>query len=139
MKKVTLPSGAELKISLAPFADGKALYQAVLSEMRGINLDPEAEVDVNLFKDLFCVSLASKKIEKALEKCLKRCLYNGKKITEETFESEEARGDYILVCTEVATENIVPFGKALIGKLSPILAKIKSTLKLEPKKEAATS
>src|ERR1700693_2374718 len=95
---ITLPSGAELKITHAPFSDSKALYQAVLEELKGMRLDPNADVDANLYKDIFCTGFASKKIEAALDQCMKRVHYNGAKITTATWEPVEAREDYFSVC-----------------------------------------
>lgn len=120
-----LPSGATLKITVAPFHDAKALYQACLEELKFLKVDPNDEIDVNLFKDLFCAALSSKKIEVALKECLKRVTYNDLKIDEQTFEPVEARQDYILVCFEVAKENIAPFAKSLYAEFAPILERIR--------------
>jgi hypothetical protein len=109
-----LPSGAELRITLAPFSDSKALYQAFLEEIKGLKVESSTEIDTNFIKDIFCVGLASKKFEVALWKCMERALYNNLKITENTFEPVEARQDYMLVCFEVAKENIAPFTKTLM-------------------------
>lgn len=109
-----LPSGAELRITLAPFSDSKALYQAFLEEIKGLKVESSTEIDTNFIKDIFCVGLASKKLEVALWKCMERALYNNLKITEATFEPVEARQDYMLVCFEVAKENIAPFTKTLM-------------------------
>lgn len=122
VKKIGLPSGAELAISLAPFADSKALYQAVLEELKSVSIDPDQEIDVNLFKDLFCVGFSSKKIESALLKCIDRCTYDGKKIDKDTFEPVGARGDYMKVCIEVVKENILPFVKDLSAEYLKIMA-----------------
>lgn len=124
MAEKKLPSGAVLKITPAPFAEAKALYQACLEELRGLHVDPHEELDVNLFKNLFCVGLASKKIEAALVPCMKRALYNDLKIDEQTFEPIEARQDYVVTCFEIAKENIAPFAKSLYAEFSPLLAKI---------------
>ena len=112
-KDVVLPSGAKLHISLASFAVSKALYQAVLEEAKELSVDPAAEVDVNLFKDMFCAGFSSKKIEGCLNKCLEKTLYNGARITDATFEPIEAREDYLTVCWEVALMNLLPFMKSL--------------------------
>lgn len=124
MKEVVLPSGAKLKIQLALFADSKALYQALLEEARGIKLDPEAEVDANFFKDIFCVGFSSKKVEACINKCMEKVLYNDMKVAADTFEPEEARGDYIQAIFEVAQENVQPFTKSLsasFGALSRMI------------------
>lgn len=119
---IKLPSGAELRITLAPFAASKALYQAVLEEVKFLQLTSSTEVDFSLLKDLICVGFSSRKIEQALEECMKRCLYNGMKITADTFENEDARQDYLQVCFEVGKANIEPFLKALMPKLQQFSA-----------------
>ncbi len=131
-KKVTLPSGAELEIRLAPFADSKALYQAVLEEVKTMNLDPKADVDVNLFKDLFCIGFSSKKIESALNKCFQQVTYNGMKISGDTWEPVSARDDYFKACIEVAKENILPFVKSLYAEYLPIFQEMVGSLTLRP-------
>lgn len=133
MKEVTLPSGKILRIDLAPFADSKALYQAVLEELRTVPMRDEDEIGVNMLKDLFCTGLSSKRVDKALEKCLARCLYDNTKITDEIWEPEEARGDYMKVLLEVAKENIVPFVKSLSAEFSLIRGLLRSDLALRPK------
>lgn len=116
MKEVILPSKAVLKIQPAPFADSKALYMTLLEEAKTLKMDPEANVDVNLFKDIFCVGFSSKKVEAAVWKCMEKCLYNDMKILGDTFEPESAREDYMTVMFEVAQENIRPFTKSLYAQ-----------------------
>lgn len=108
-------------ITLSPFPVSKSLYQAILDEARVLHLDPKAQVDVNLFKDILCIGLSSKKIEERISECMKRATYNGLKITEDTFEPVAARDDYLTVCFEVAKENVLPFMKSLYAQYAPIL------------------
>jgi hypothetical protein len=124
MTEVKLSSGAKLEITLADFDLSKALYQAVLEEFKSMKIDEEEKIGVNLFKNVFCLGFSSKKIEFALWACMTRVLYNGLKVTKETFEPAEARGDYMDVCFEVAKENISPFTKSLYAKYYPILQDI---------------
>ncbi len=127
LKEIVLPSGAILKIGLAPFSDAKTLYQAFLSELKSVQMSEKSEA-TGLLKDLLCVGLSSKSIEAALAPCLKRCLYNDRKITDESiFESVEARGDYLQVCLEVAKENILPFVKSLFAEYSKLTSMTPST------------
>ncbi len=130
-KKVTLPSGAELEIQVAPFGASKALYQAVVSELRGVELDVkldlQSEVNVDLLKNLFCAALDSKRIETALDECMKVVLYNGLKIDKSTFEPLEARDDYFTACFEVAQENIRPFTKSLFAQFSAIFQSLQKS------------
>lgn len=120
MKEVNLPSGAVLKLQVAPFADAKALYQAVLEEVKNVK---KVDVDwASIFIELSCVGFSSKKIESALEQCFKRCLYDDKKIDKDTFEPVDSRQDYVVVCLAVAKENIMPFMKGLYAEFQQFLA-----------------
>lgn len=129
-KQITLPSGAILKITPAPFSEARALYQAFLEELRAMKLDPQADIDVNLFKDLACAGFSSKRIEKCLEACMERAMYNDNQLRAsdvlKIFEPVEARQDYIMVCFEVAKENIAPFTKSLYAEWSRVLALLKN-------------
>lgn len=128
MKDIKLQSGATLRITLAPFTESRQLFQAVLKEMGHLKLDDMADVDANFFKDIFCALLSSKEVEKEIWICMGRALYNDEKITEETFEDEKAREDYIAVCYEIAWVNIGPFMKGLYAKLTPLIDQAKSFL-----------
>lgn len=121
-RKLKLPSGAELEVQPAPFADAKALYQAILEEGKHVHVSENME---SAIKDMFCVGLSSKKIEKALESCMQRALYEGQKITEATFEPVERRQDYLVVCLEVAKENIEPFTKSLYAQFKGTLDQLR--------------
>lgn len=123
-----LPSGAVLKLSLAPFAEAKELYQAVLSEVKNVKTSMDQEIDINMFKDLLCTGFSSKKIEDAMAPCLRRCTIDGLKIDEQTFEPEERRQDYVIVYWEVARANIFPFLKSLYAELLPGFEKISESL-----------
>ena len=127
MKTVTLPTGAKLVITPCPFGDARALFQVAARELKGLKLDPKAEVDVNFFKDLFCAGLSSKEFEEALKKCFERCTYNGIKISDDVFEKVEAREDYLTVCLEVAKETLLPFTKSLSAQYAPILELLKNS------------
>ena len=123
-KDVVLPSGAKLHITTSPFRISKTLYQALLQELKALNMDPKAEVDVNLFKDVFCAGFSSPAVELALSECMKRVTYNGVKVTEDTFEPDEAREDYISACVEVTVANVAPFFKNLTQQFSAIAEKV---------------
>ena len=130
MREVKLPSGSVLGISVAPFADARALYQALLEEGLSLQLDVEAEMDANFFKDIFCKGFSSKKIESALTKCMERAVIDGLKVTNDSFEPEDKRQDYFTVLFEVAAENIRPFTKSLSVQLKPLIETIQGGLSL---------
>lgn len=119
-EEIKLPSGALLKIQLAPFADARALYQAIAEELKGIKIEMDSDA-FSLKKDVFCTFLASKKIEAAIWGCFPRVIYDGKKMDNDTFEPEAARDDYFMVCYHVTKANIMPFTKSLSAELGPIL------------------
>lgn len=120
MREVELPSGAKLSISLASFEDGKNLYQCIASELKSLKFDENEDVGVNFFKDIFLTALSSKEIEKLIMQCAKKALYNKERITQETFEPEDARQDYIEALYHIAENNLAPFGKALFAKYAPL-------------------
>lgn len=126
MAEIKLPSGRLLTVQLAPFADSKALYQVLLEEMKGLKLDPLAEVDVNFYKDLFCAGFSSKKVEANIWQCMKRVLIDNLKVDENTFEPEAHRDDYFTVLFEVMKANITPFTKNLSAQLSAIQGMLNS-------------
>ncbi len=124
-RKLKLPSGAELEICLAPFADAKRLHQALLKELRGVSIGGKNELHDTL-KNIVCTSFASPEVDAALAECLKRALYNGVKLDENTFEPAAARQDYEVVCFEVVVENVGPFMKSLYALSVPLLETLES-------------
>lgn len=129
MKEVKLPSGAVLKITPGSFVESKELYQACLSELKGVPVNTEMQMQA-LMKDLMATMFSSKPIEVALWACMRRCTYNDKRMEkpDEIFEAEAARGDYIPACMEVAEVNIAPFMKSLFAVFSLHLETVQSAL-----------
>lgn len=123
MKEITLPSGAILKILVTPFAESKALYQAILEELKKVPMEKDTSM-VALVKELAWIGFGSKKVEDALWKCFERCLYNNLKIDKDTFEPEAARQDYSMVCVEVIQNNILPFSKSLFVESGRLAATV---------------
>lgn len=118
MKTINLPSGAILEINLAPFADADKLNKSVAKELKSLKIDSQMEFeDPNFIKDMVCAAISSDEIMAALWVCFKRCTYNGQKITVDSFESEEGRGDYFFICREVLVGNCLPFFKSLLSQL----------------------
>ena len=114
MRKVALPSGKELTVDAVTFADAKELFQAVgffqasLKEMNGLDI-PEKKITKEVFKHILTASLCFPMVDKCVWKCFEKCLYDDVRITPDTFEPVEARGDYLTCCLEVALENTLPF------------------------------
>lgn len=131
LKEFKLPSGAVLKYNLAPFTDSRDLYQSILKEAQNIGFNFNDDIDINFIKNIICVLLSSKDIERAIWKCFEKALYNGNRITSETFEEEEARQDYFDCMTQIAWANILPFMKGLFAKYEPIINQLKEALTLK--------
>jgi hypothetical protein len=111
---VTLKSGRELKISLPSFVEAKVLYQAILKELKAVDVAQDHQSEFNIIKELMCTLLASEEIEEKLWPCMKRCTYNKHRILgPDTFEKEDAREDYLEICVEVALASVSPFTKNL--------------------------
>lgn len=121
--KVSLPSGAELEMTLAPFLEGERLFSATAEclksvKMEGLNTD-DLTASFESIKGAVLACLTSKELKEALLACLKRCTYNGQRITSwDIFEDINAREDYLAVCWEVVKFNLTPFTKNLFSKFS---------------------
>lgn len=121
MKEITLKSGTVLKLGTIPFAEAKALYQAVLSVGKDVTFNTKQDYAA-IVKDVFCFGFSSPKVDACLAVCFSRCLYNGLKIEDSLFEDEKAREDYIEVCMEVAEYALAPFLKGLYAKLNLVIS-----------------
>ena len=124
-KEITLPSGRILVFQMAPFADGNKLCKVVFNELKQVdasfdmsNIKNLMSQDIkgdtmNIIKNLICQLMGSDALERALGVCMARCTYEGMSITKDTFEPEEARGDYLPCAWEVIKNNLAPFFKGL--------------------------
>lgn len=134
-KKVSLPSGAELEITLAPFLEGEKLFTAVAECLKSVKVDGNTDVkdftsNINSLKDMFLSCLTSQNMKDAILSCLKRCTYNKQRITSwEVFDNIEAREDYLVVCWEVVKFNLTPFTKSLFSKFSALMAETTTSQK----------
>lgn len=141
LKKV-LPSGAELDITLASFAEGNKLLKAVMKEITNIrlslglsgkdlsfgnmNVNDDA---INTIKNIVANIISSEEVESALWPCMSRATYNNKRVTKDLFEDEIVRQDYIIVMKEVLFYNLLPFFGNLASLLKSTLEKSTNTQK----------
>jgi len=133
MKKI-LDSGAELEITLSDFAVCHKLLKATMQELQAIKINFLGEGGklenllqmkigdevLNTLKDAVLGVFSSVAIEDLMWKCMERSTYDGVKIDKKTFESEAARGDFLIVAKEVLWFNLRPFLKNL-GSMFSIL------------------
>ena len=135
MKKIETTTGADIQIAPAPFKDAMELKSVLFKEFAKsgvsfdkVQLDDLANTSIDeLLKPLIQID-TSKEFYTAFFKCASRCLYNGNKITEDTFEDVTAREDYYLVMLEVLKENLTPFFKGLVSKLPQFISTRKSQI-----------
>ena len=125
MKKIDLPSGSSLEIYLLPFEEAAFLFRMFSKEMGDLNITikdfaflgsskniDEIEFGFQEFINLkgpLCSLLSNEKLINAGRSCLSKCIYNNLKITNTTFESEEARGDFYPCIFYAIKENVSPF------------------------------
>ncbi len=127
MKEIALPSGSKLRLTLAPFAESKALFQACMEEAKGCGFESRTEV-LGFVKDVICTAMYSPKIEAAIRLCMKRCLIDNQQVEDKLFEAEDKRQDWVIAMYEVAQENVSPFLKGLYARYSPMLESLRKLL-----------
>jgi hypothetical protein len=114
-----LKSGHTATLALASFTEASELRRVLAREIAAAPLEIGGDLaaimgkDVGVLKNLICQLLASEALEKQIFKCLARCLLDGQKITPQTFEPAEMRGDYLPLAVEVVKMNILPFFEGL--------------------------
>jgi hypothetical protein len=133
----TTESNAAVVINMANFIDASRLRVAVLGAVKesgveiskididkllsGVKEDMGAAVKSGALDSLLGMVITldcSEKVNNEIFNCLKRSTYNGEKITRDTFNSEDAMGDYyhiVIMCLKV---NLAPFFKTLFSRLS---------------------
>lgn len=121
--KVSLPSGAELEMTLAPFLEGEKLFSATAECLKSVKIDGLNTEDLTTsfesLKNVILACITSKELKDSLLACMKRCTYKGQRITSwDIFEDIEAREDYLSICWEVVKFNLTPFTKSLFSKFS---------------------
>lgn len=123
----TLESGVKVEIQMASWDVCNRLLKSVMREVETVKIGlglgngvknlAELEVNeeiLNTIKDVAARLIASDAVESILWECFKTVTYRGKRITSrETFEPEEARGDYLPIAKEVLVYNLAPFFKSL--------------------------
>lgn len=135
----TTESGIKCIINGADFASASRLKVAVLKAIKdsgvkvseidfskllsGVKDDMESAVKSGALDSLLELVIeldCSKAVNEAIFDCLARSTYNGERIVRETFEPEEARGDYYTIVIACLKRNLSPFFKTLISKLQKL-------------------
>lgn len=135
MTSVSVPSGKTVVVQEGGWDEAVALRVAVASELAGADLgdlklsfNTEADLDIGKLLQIAMRLDASQKVADALFVCLGRCTYDGQRITKQTFEPRDARGDYYPIVIACLKENIGPFFVPLLSKLNPVLERMQNAL-----------
>jgi hypothetical protein len=139
MVDITTKSGVAAKINPADFKHAHGLKNAVEKALLKQNIQV-GEIDfsklsrdsVNLGLNAALAIDSDEEVYKYLFLCFSRCLYNGQKITEETFEDVGARKDYYELIYYCMKENLAPFFAALFSKLKDLGLKMTPDLNQKP-------
>lgn len=136
MTEIDVSSGAKVSIFPADFESAMALKNAVANELSKSNINIEnfdianlMQQDISVLEPLFKMALAvdsSPSVNEALFACLSKCLYEGQKITKQTFDDVKAREDYYEIVFGCLKENLTPFFKGLVSKFNQLPAQVKS-------------
>lgn len=123
MAELKTQSGATAQINVAPFEDALTLNNLVTPYLAtvGVVADSNANIKMEDLMKVMVTAATDAGIQAQMMKCMARCTYNGQKITQSTFETVEARGDYYEVALACVKENITPFVNGLFSQFSALL------------------
>lgn len=132
----TLPSGAILEMTMAPFEDGHRLLKAVSREIESTKLASNMQ-DIDAIKNLMMRAIYSEEIDRALTPCMARCKYNKQPVNKNLFADEtiteeekiKRRGDYLPILKEVLLYNLTPFFSSLGSLLKDLMTAIPNVQK----------
>lgn len=134
MSEIRSASGKVIKINPTNFEDAcdlKDIIEQTLAET-GINLDSLnfdegdlQDVDIDfILKPVLKIS-SSKEFRRIIFKCLERSSFDDEKITRETFEVVENRGDYYPIVLECLKVNVLPFFTQLLSRFTKVAGTLK--------------
>jgi hypothetical protein len=124
MERIDLPSGAVLEVDLLSYEKGWKVMQKLSKafesldiDLKGVDFKKLSEQDVLRFKNPICHLLADDKILEATKECFTKCLYNNQRIDSSTFDSKEARKDFVFAAFHALRCNLEPFFEGLVSSL----------------------
>ncbi len=128
---LALRSGRSLELGMAPFSVGMKLFKVIANELKLVDVDlgsldlsKIAGKDINTLKNAILQLLGSDALEAAVFACMEKCLLEGQRVTRQTFEPEDMRGDFLPVAWEVIKFNLSPFFSSLgLSSLTPQVEK----------------
>lgn len=132
-KEIILEGGKIFTFNSCSFIEAMQLKNIIAKALtdQGNNLDALfKKVDLQSpVADLLPIFLSidsDEKLHKHLLICLRRCLYDGQRITGETFEAEEAQRSYYPIAINCIKENLAPLLSGLSSGFTASLGNILS-------------
>lgn len=127
MTKFTCENGAEVEIKLASWGETTQLKDSIEQALikKGFSIGDikieslEVEAMGQLLQAIMMVD-SDPEVRNSIFKCLARCLYNGERITQDTFEPLEARENYYEIVIACIKENLSPLVKRLFSKFKTL-------------------
>ena len=136
MTEFIAKSGAKIVVNIAPWQDAKRLKAAIQRECAKAGLKMDLQADVSTLVSAVLAVDSSDEVDAALYPCLARCTRNGAKITMNTFDDKEGRGDYYEIVMACIDENCRPLVESLLSVLPPgLVAMAKKQAELSQKSE----
>lgn len=117
-KEIILKTGNKLTFQYAQFEVQMVLLNVATEEIKkvDINATDSNALSSSLIK-LVTIAMASNEMNSIFWRCANTCLYNGERITQKTFESIDARKDYLEIKYHIFKENLSIFFSSLFGEL----------------------
>lgn len=117
MEFTTEGNGAKVILNPASLQDAFKLKSEIEKALIANGIKLEEAIDNDIFSLVLALD-SSETVFDLMFKCMEKSSYNGVKITKETFEPEDARGDLYEVFFYCLKVNIYPFFKGLLSRLN---------------------
>lgn len=127
MADFQVSSGAKVNIKIASFGEVMRFKNAIQKAFSKSGIKFELSDNISDLTQIVMLIDSDDDVFRCLFECLKKCTYNGEKITENTFEPEDARQDYYDIVIECLKVNFSPFLKGLASKWNTLSSVVKGS------------
>lgn len=124
----------DYKINIASFEEGWELQRLISLVAKNEGFKVNDLIASDKLDKLVNIALAvnsNKEVYNALWTCLGRCLYNGEKITKETFEDLDARKQFLPIAFKCIEVNLEPFTDGLVSLWKMLFVPVETSPKQE--------
>lgn len=141
-KKITLPSGSCLEITLMPWERAWEISQTVTKELELLKIeisdlevfkrdfeDPDFNpLELINLKNPICSLISNKVFISAAKACFEKCTIDNLRINNDTFEKEDKRCDFIPAVYHVLMQNLTPFFSNLLSYFTTKLSEARKKI-----------